>query len=390
MAFIFKRKYRAPDGTTRTCRHYSIQYRDPAGKVKRIRGYRDLTATKQKAAQLEKALAHGETGLVDPFKEHRHRGIIDHLDDWLADRRTAGKSAKYLDTAQKRLNILITDCGWEKLADVEPNSFLRWRERHKKTPRNGTRKNAADTPPATSAATLNQYLDTARAFLNWCVQKHRLGVNELAAVDKVDGPKVRLRRALTEKQVATLLAVAPADRTLIYRLALAAGLRRDELEQLQWGDLRLAATRPYIQLRAEATKAGRADRLELQQTLAADLRTEKPASARDGERVFPRVPTLLWWKHDLAAAGIPYFDDQGQQADFHGGTRKTLCSRMHKAGVPLAVAMRRMRHTDARLTLVDYTDDEQIGVEAAVLPEVRPAKRGASADASARKRTKVS
>ena len=59
---------------------------------------------------------------------------------------------------------------------------------------------------------------------------------------------------------------------------------------------------------------------------------------------------------------------------------------MHKAGVPLAVAMRRMRHTDARLTLVDYTDAEQIGAEAAVLPEVPAAtlaeKPGASNDAS--------
>jgi hypothetical protein len=147
----------------------------------------------------------------------------------------------------------------------------------------------------------------------------------------------------------------------------------------------LNAIRPYIQLRAEATKAGRADRLELQQTLAADLRTEKPDGARDGDPVFPRVPSLVWWKHDLKAADIPYLDGQGRQADFHGGTRKTLCSRMHKAGVPLAVAMRRMRHTDARLTLVDYTDAEQIGAEAAVLPEVPaapPAKSGASTDAS--------
>lgn len=147
MAFIFKRKYRGPDGKLRTCRHYSIQYRDPAGKVKRVRGYRDLSATKQKAAMLEKALARGETGLVDPFKEHRHRPIGEHVADWLNDRRTAGKSAKYLDTARRRLTLLTGACGWKILPDVEPNSFLRWRERHKKEPATAPARRARAPPP---------------------------------------------------------------------------------------------------------------------------------------------------------------------------------------------------------------------------------------------------
>jgi hypothetical protein len=31
--------------------------------------------------------------------------------------------------------------------------------------------------------------------------------------------------------------------------------------------------------------------------------------------------------------------------------------------------MRRMRHTDAKLTMIDYTDEAQIGLEAGVPPE---------------------
>jgi hypothetical protein len=41
---------------------------------------------------------------------------------------------------------------------------------------------------------------------------------------------------------------------------------------------------------------------------------------------------------------------------------------MHRGNVPLAVAMRVMRHTDARLTMVDYADDGQLAGEA--LPEI--------------------
>jgi hypothetical protein len=39
---------------------------------------------------------------------------------------------------------------------------------------------------------------------------------------------------------------------------------------------------------------------------------------------------------------------------------------MHRAGVPLATAMRLMRHKDSRLTMVDYCDDEQLDTLRAV------------------------
>jgi hypothetical protein len=39
---------------------------------------------------------------------------------------------------------------------------------------------------------------------------------------------------------------------------------------------------------------------------------------------------------------------------------------MHRAGVPLATAMRLMRHTDSRLTMVDYCDEEQLDTQKAI------------------------
>jgi len=43
---------------------------------------------------------------------------------------------------------------------------------------------------------------------------------------------------------------------------------------------------------------------------------------------------------------------------------------MHRAGRPLADAMKIMRHTNAKLTMVDYADAEQIGGDP--LPELTP------------------
>ncbi len=386
MASLIRRTYKAtlPDGTTekRTCEHWTIQYRDAAGRIKRVKGFKDKAATRQLAAKLELAHARDEVGLVNPFKASIVRPIDEHVTEYLADLRASGCNAMYVYNAEKRLDIVFEGAGWKSLRDVEINSFVAWRNRAKAQPRRSTLTLVGKKTKTASATTLNQYLDTVRAFANWCAKMNRMpGVpisggrviaTALAGVGKVDGPKVRVRRALTDDEVGRMLAAADESRKLPYRVAMSIGLRRGELEALQWGDLKLIATAPRANLRAEATKAGRADRVALPQSLATDLRALRPVDATDADPVFPRVPTLYWWKKDLAAAGIPYQDDQGRQVDFHGGTRKTLCTRMHRAGVPLAIAMKTMRHTDARLTMVDYADDEQLQGEAAtaVLPEL--------------------
>ena len=386
MAWLIRRTYKVslPDGTTerRKCDHWTIQYRDAAGKVKSVQGYADKSASKQKAAELERALARGEQGLApNPYRGHKARATTEHVKEYLADLRAAGRDDGYVYNAEQRLSTLIAECKWNALGDVEINSFLRWREQRRASgnPKGrGSKKGAG-----ASASTLNQFLDTARAFLNWCAQTGRIeGVpvggkvisTLLAGVVKVDGPKVRLRRALSDDQVTALLAAAPDERAIVYRTALATGLRRDELAQLVWGDLGLSAIPPYAQLRSEATKARRGDRIYLPQSLAQDLRGRR-GEAQDRDPVFPAVPSIKTWRIDLAAAGIDYKDGMGRQADFHAGTRKTLCTRLHRSGKPLAVAMRVMRHTDARLTMVDYCDDHMVGLEAAVLPELTAAAK---------------
>lgn len=195
MASITKRSYwtTLPDGRKerRTCEHYVIEYRDPAtGRRRRVKGYKNKQATKQLAANLEWAAARGEQDLTDPYAVHKARPLTEHIAAFLADLRAAGGTEKYIDNLDKRLAILSDACGWRTLADVEPNSFMRWRERQKKQKRNGVEKSWE----GTSASTLNQYLDMARAFLNWCVKPgKRIVANPLADISKVAGPVARRR-----------------------------------------------------------------------------------------------------------------------------------------------------------------------------------------------------
>jgi integrase len=378
MASIYKQTYTATtaDGrkVKRKCKVYTIQYVDNNGRRHRTKGYTDKAATEQLAAKLGRAVALGAEGLVDQFREQKAKPLTEHVAAYISDLRAIGRDDKYIDVMKQRLAILVKECGWTTLVDINSDSFMRWREARRDISHRGTR---ADLK-GTSAATLNQFLDSARAFTNWCVLTSRIeGVSVgnrkvstlLAGVGKVSGEKVRKRRALDDDQVAKLLAVAPADRALVYRVGLSIGLRRQEIEDLRWGDLRLGALPPYVQLREEATKSRRADRVHFAASLADKLRKHRPDDADDAARVFVRVPSLVLWQNDLKAAGIPWADANGRRADFHGGTRKTLCSRMHRSGVPLAIAMRTMRHTDVKLTMVDYVDDHVLG-HGNVLPEI--------------------
>jgi integrase len=91
---------------------------------------------------------------------------------------------------------------------------------------------------------VDQYLESARAFLKWCVASGYLPEDPLASIKKVRRPKrVRRRRAFSRDELRALLTVA-GSRGPIYRIAALTGLRKDELRQLQWRDCRLDQTRP--------------------------------------------------------------------------------------------------------------------------------------------------
>lgn len=71
----------------------SPSHRDANGKRLRIKGYTDKLASKALMGELEKALARGEQGLVDPFKDAKAKPLLEHVNDWIADLRSLGAMA---------------------------------------------------------------------------------------------------------------------------------------------------------------------------------------------------------------------------------------------------------------------------------------------------------
>jgi integrase len=353
MAWLEKR-----DDVWRVC------YRE-GRKVKRIKAYTDKLASKALMADLERALARGERGLVDVYKEHRSRPVADHLAAWKSE-----LCGSYAEQCDCRISRLIRECSWKLLADIDADSFIRWRQTALSDAAHNRKDRSKVKPVLMGPRTQNHYLATLQTFVRWCVRRKRIAINALTDVPRVDETSDvrRQRRALSEQEAAALVGAVPAEYTLLYQMILATGLRRAEAAALVWDDVKLNAPQPFVQLRAATTKAGRADVLPLRSDLAGELRKAKgegDAEADDNARVFRRVPRIKEHRRWLDAAGIPYTDGAGRRADIHA-LRHTYGTLLSKSGVMPREAMSLMRHTDMRLTMKVYTDPRVFDLAGAV------------------------
>lgn len=204
-----------------------------------------------------------------------------------------------------------------------------------------------------------------RAFLRWFVRRGMIESDPLRHVQASTVTRGRgYRRALTPEQFRGFLASVPVHRATVYLTAYYLGLRRAELNRLRRADFDLDAARPSVRIPGSVSKNRRAAQFGLRPELVAALRAFWPADMAPFAFAFHgRVPNMDTWKRDLARAGIAIVDTDGRRFDFHA-LRTMLCTHLHASGrVGLRQAMAIMRHTDARLTMQDYTDDERIAVD---------------------------
>jgi integrase len=263
-------------------------------KPKRVRGYKELRPTQQLAARIEREVTLGKEGLVDPYAEHTRRPLSEHLADYLEFQRTRGRDDKYRYNLERRIQKVLSELAWTHFNDISAAEFESWMLEYMDR-------------EAVSGATVAQFLDSMRAFLNWCAdpRRGRFPGNPLKHIDDLPHTATFRCRALTEEQIGLLLATVSADRARLYKFTLATGLRRQELTDLQWGDLVLEGPTPFVKLRAAATKSRRADTLPLRADVAQDLLKARPEGAAATQSVFSVLPSVDEFREDLRAAGVP-------------------------------------------------------------------------------------
>jgi integrase len=350
--------------------YWVFDYLGPEGWVKGNKGYTDKEATLSLAQRMERDAARAKQGLTPSVDPGRALTLYrEAIDAWLDRLRHDNFDDTYVSNMRRLVTMMDEGCGWTTLASIRADRAATWLldiKRNGVLDHKGVRKLKLP-----SDRTVDQYLESSRAFLKWCVASGYLPEDPLASVRKVRRPKrVRRRRAFSRDELRALLNVA-GSRSPAYRIAALTGLRKDELRQLQWRDCRLDQTRPCIELRPEANKSRREDRVPLNSGAAVELIALRPRDFDPLGPVFPSVPTLDTLQRDLRKAGIAYRDAEGRQADFHS-LRYTFCTFLALANVPIRTAMELMRHKDPRLTLQIYTDAGQLDLDEAVsrLPDL--------------------
>ena len=349
---------RRKNGKLVSGRMYRGRYRlDPREKL------RDVplrTTDKQVAEQKLRKIVQDEQrereGLIAPQyqREAAATPVLTHIRDFIADRRAIGRDEKYVRELERKLVRLAEENRWVRVSDISAESFCGWRARQRMNPK-----------------TRNEYLNAACGLLNWL--EPRIGANPLRHVEKArtNGAQELNRRALTEVELERLCAVS-GPRGVVYRVAARTGIRRGELAQVEWRDIHLDTTQPFIQVRASVSKNHLLAMQPLTRDAADALRELRFMGAEDKGRVFKNgIPRMNQYRKDLEAAGIPYIDSKGERADFHA-LRKTFGTMLTLSGeVGQRTIMELMRHSDMRLTAKTYTDANMLPVSDAMIALTR-------------------
>jgi integrase len=339
---------------------------------------------------LAKLIAEGDAaraGLIDPLDRYKGDDVREYLPAFKAYLKGQGDGDRHIKNTARLIGKVLDAAGIKTVADLAKSyeavsDYL--------------------TSLPVGPRTKNTYRQAIVSFVKYLTtEKKRLASNPLAALPiraVPDAEKRRKRRALLPLQLQAFVNVvttrplvnaqtaiqrrkhrpssrvavlAPTtvarlerkgrERALLYATAASTGFREGELSVLRVCDLHLEGTSPAARLAGEMTKNGKDATIPLTGERAAALRDwigETGKGPTDPVFDVPGYSSVMRnWKKDLRAAGIPYRDDRGRVFDFHS-LRKCLGTFLRLAGIDPAASMKMLRHSDIRLTMQVYNDDE--------------------------------
>jgi integrase len=345
-AFVYKQRL-TKDGKSVTKRIYRGRFRlQGETKVTDVSlKTTDKLVAERRLAELITERERERAGIVAPLCQRTaaQKPLAEHLDDFVADLFALGRTQAYVSHVRTRVRALLKACKWTTASEVNPDAFVTWRAHQTQI----------------GPKTLNEYLNSFKAFMNWLVAQGRFPENPLRHVKKADvRGKQQQRRAFTDEEFKRLIDAA-TDQKLLYLTAAFTGLRMGELRQLIWNDVKIDHEKPHIIARAATTKNRRQAIIPLHPELIPLLAASK-GSAKPNTPVFTstcchHAVSARRFVADLEKAGIARIDDMGRKLDFHC-LRYTFATKLARMGVSQRMAQELLRHSDPRLTANIYTD----------------------------------
>lgn len=283
------------------------------------------------------------------------RDVPSLIKDYLAEQLRRGRCEGHVKTTGNRVRRVLE--GVSRLEDATPERVRLALTKIADAPIRRGQDTVKGKRP--TAKTVNGYRTSLFGFFAWLVREGRWEKNPVMAVQRArESDPVSPRRALTPEEFEKLLDATSApgarmgrERRVVYLVAANTGLRKKELRSLLRSQVDLDAK--ALVMPSNTTKNRKPLALPLTDSAVEALREHLKGKAPD-DPVFDTVPTLKAIREDLTRAKIEWRDLGEGKLDFHC-LRVTFCTDLARAGVPLVMAQRLMRHSDPRLTANIYS-----------------------------------
>jgi len=295
-----------------------------------------------------------EFGLLDNqrISENLGKPLTEHLKDFCNGLAADKRKAAYIRQTKTNIERILSNCGFGVWSDIDGNKVKTFLAKSRGREGYGER-------------TYNAYLRGFKEFCGWMLREDRAaGTDPMKNHLLIKQTEFRKRRrALTVDEARRLLeatATAPKrfnmtgyERSLVYRLALEAGLRAGEIKSLTVLSFDFESKHKTVHVEPSDTKGKKAADLILIPETAKALKEFFGDKPQGKAFAMPDQPAKMI-KKDLKAAGIEYTDASGRDCDFHS-LRHTFITNLALAGVHPVIAQKLARHSNIELTMKYYT-----------------------------------
>src|SRR5262245_59874281 len=161
------------DGTKylRPSKRWYFDLRDDSGTVRRVKGFADLKATEQLAAEMERKASRVRSGFSDPAEEHARRPLAEHLKDYGTHLDAKGDTEKHVRDTLARCSALIAGCGFVFPLDADAGKVAAWIVERR---RDETRAELPDGVDAFRPSEAAAVLGVTKSALARALRRHRL------------------------------------------------------------------------------------------------------------------------------------------------------------------------------------------------------------------------
>jgi integrase len=379
---IVKRKtFTDKKGNTCKCPKWYIDFRDHQGKRHIMAGFESKRPTEQLSRNIEvliTCLMSGDNiprelqnwidglslglsgkfvkwGLLDGQRASQVKPLISHLSDYEAELIAKNKSQIHVQKTISRCKAIAKGCKFRYLKDINASAVIKHLARMRDN-------------DGAAAGTRNHFLTALKCFCNWAVKAGRISSSPLKHVSK-EKAEAKQRGILLPEQFQSLIAktfeqgttrlnVSAIERSMLYILVGATGLRKKEIVALKWEHLKLSDNESCVILPGTKTKNGKEAKQPLPPQVAMIFSAfREQHGIKDDMRVFPKVRyhinTAALVRKDLKAAGLQLLDFEGREIDFHS-LRTSFISFLANSDTPFKAVQTLARHSDPKLTFNVY------------------------------------